>query len=97
MDSRLTALKADLAAAGKTVRRFWTWLLKARYQKADVRGVGVSFVFIPMGQSPRQKIAPNVSRIKAIIPMINNELKQHQSRRNRLIENILILPTMLPR
>jgi hypothetical protein len=52
-----------------------------RYQKADVRGVGVSFVFIPMGQSPRQKIAPNVSRIKATIPMINNELKQLQSRR----------------
>ncbi len=48
----------------------------------------MSFVFIPMGQSPRQKIAPNVSRIKATIPMINNELKQLQSRRNGLIENI---------
>ncbi len=47
----------------------------------------MSFVFIPMGQSPRQKIAPNVSRIKATIPMINNELKPLQSRRKRLIEN----------
>ena len=62
--------------------------MKVRYQKADVRGVGVSFVFIPMGQSPRQKIAPNVSRIKATIPMINNELKQLQSRRKILIENL---------
>jgi chromosome segregation ATPase len=41
-----------------------------------------------MGQSPRQKIALNVSRIKATIPMINNELKQLQSRRKRLIENL---------
>ena len=48
----------------------------------------MSFVFIPMGQSPRQKIAPNVSRIKATIPMINNELKQLQSRRKILIENL---------
>jgi hypothetical protein len=54
-----------------------------RYQKADVRGVGASFVFIPMAQSPRQKIAPNVSRIKATIPMINNEIKQLQSRRKK--------------
>jgi len=48
----------------------------------------VSFVFIPMGLSPRQKIAPNVSRIKATIPMINNDLKPLQSRRKILIENI---------
>jgi chromosome segregation ATPase len=48
----------------------------------------VSFVFIPMAQSPRQKIVANVSRIKAPIPMINNELKRLQSRRKRLIENI---------